>query len=188
MQAGPKWLFRSDFPSCSESAEIWHVYSFCVKKCPGFVFQECRKIWTKLCEIQYKVNSPVVSRLSIPLSPSKDHEGGKSRHSKAAVSLESRVSFCSLEMPFEAKPSGTRDSSTLLFDALAASACATIFSVSATYENWCEDRGPSWSPLEQYAVRVTFSASSCSEIDEKKLFSKWSTSCSFSKFQTTYTN
>ena len=21
------WLFRSDFPSCSESAEIWHVYS-----------------------------------------------------------------------------------------------------------------------------------------------------------------
>ena len=30
----PKWLFHSDFPSCSESAEIWHVYSFCVKKCP----------------------------------------------------------------------------------------------------------------------------------------------------------
>ena len=34
MQAGPKWLFRSDFPSCSELAEIWHVYSLCVKKCP----------------------------------------------------------------------------------------------------------------------------------------------------------
>ena len=50
--AGPKWLFRSDFPSCSELAEIWHVYSFCVEKCPcGFVFknaeaygQNCVKI------------------------------------------------------------------------------------------------------------------------------------------------
>ena len=54
MQAGPKWLFRSHIPSCSESAEIWHVYSFCVKKCPCvfFVFQECRKIWTKLRQIQ----------------------------------------------------------------------------------------------------------------------------------------
>ena len=39
VQAGPKWLFRSDFPSCSESAEIWHVYSFCVKKCPWFFFK-----------------------------------------------------------------------------------------------------------------------------------------------------
>ena len=28
MQAGPMWLFRSDFPSCSESAEIWHADSF----------------------------------------------------------------------------------------------------------------------------------------------------------------
>ena len=35
-QAGLKWLFRSDFPSWSESAEIWHVYSFCVKRCPCF--------------------------------------------------------------------------------------------------------------------------------------------------------
>ena len=34
VQASPKWLFRSDFPSCSESAEIWHVYCFCVKKWP----------------------------------------------------------------------------------------------------------------------------------------------------------
>ena len=53
VQAGPKWLFRSDFPSCSESAELWHVYSLCVKKCPcGFFFQECKNIWTKLCQIQ----------------------------------------------------------------------------------------------------------------------------------------
>ena len=44
VQAGPKWLFRSDFPSCSESPEIWHVYSFCVKKCPcGFFFSRMQK-------------------------------------------------------------------------------------------------------------------------------------------------
>ena len=37
----------------AESAEIWHVYSLCVKKCPcGFFFQECRNIWRKLCQIQ----------------------------------------------------------------------------------------------------------------------------------------
>ena len=52
VQASPKWLLRSNFPSCSESAEIWHVYSFCVKKCPWFFFQECRKLWTKLHQIQ----------------------------------------------------------------------------------------------------------------------------------------
>ena len=48
------WLFHSDFPSCSESTEIWHVYSFWVKKCPCvfFSFQECRKIWIKLHQIQ----------------------------------------------------------------------------------------------------------------------------------------
>ena len=49
MQAGPKWRFCRDFPSCSESAEIAHLDSFCVKKCPcSFFFQEGRKIWTKL--------------------------------------------------------------------------------------------------------------------------------------------
>ena len=57
VQAGHMWLFRSDFPSCSESAEIWHVYSFCVKKCPCF-FQECRKIWTKLRQIPLLCPSP----------------------------------------------------------------------------------------------------------------------------------
>ena len=40
VQAAPKWRFRSDFPSCPESAEIWHVYSFCVKKCPCFFFHK----------------------------------------------------------------------------------------------------------------------------------------------------
>ena len=34
----PYVTFRSNFPSCSESAEIWHVYSFCVKKCPCICF------------------------------------------------------------------------------------------------------------------------------------------------------
>ena len=34
-QASPKWQFRRDSPSCSESAEICHVDSFCVKKCPS---------------------------------------------------------------------------------------------------------------------------------------------------------
>ena len=38
VQAGPMWLFRDDFPSCSGSAEIWHVYSLCVKKCPCVLF------------------------------------------------------------------------------------------------------------------------------------------------------
>ena len=52
------WQFRSDFPSCSESAEIWHVYSFCVKRCPWFFFQECRKIWTKLWQIQLPPSPP----------------------------------------------------------------------------------------------------------------------------------
>ena len=28
------YLFRCDFTSCSESTEIWHADSFCVKKCP----------------------------------------------------------------------------------------------------------------------------------------------------------
>ena len=52
VQADPKWVFRSHLPSCSESAEILHVYSFCVKKCPCGFFQECRNIWTKLRQIQ----------------------------------------------------------------------------------------------------------------------------------------
>ena len=43
VQAGPKWLFRSDFPSCSESAEIWHVYSFCAEKCPCLFFPQAGK-------------------------------------------------------------------------------------------------------------------------------------------------
>ena len=51
VEAGPMWLFCSDFLSCSESANIWHVYSFHVKQCPWVFFQECIKIWTKLREI-----------------------------------------------------------------------------------------------------------------------------------------
>ena len=39
-----KYLFCCDFSSCSESAEIWHAYSFCVKKCPcGFFFKKAEK-------------------------------------------------------------------------------------------------------------------------------------------------
>ena len=33
-QASHKWPFRRDSPSCSESAEMCHVDSFCVTKCP----------------------------------------------------------------------------------------------------------------------------------------------------------
>ena len=40
VQAGPTWLFRSDFPSCSESAEIWHADSFSVKKCHCIFFHK----------------------------------------------------------------------------------------------------------------------------------------------------
>ena len=36
VQAGLMWKFRSDFPSCSEFAEICHVDSFCVKNVPVF--------------------------------------------------------------------------------------------------------------------------------------------------------
>ena len=43
VKAGPMWLFRSDFPSCSESADIWHVHSLCVEKCPGFFFKNAEK-------------------------------------------------------------------------------------------------------------------------------------------------
>ena len=32
-------LFCSDFPSCSESAETWHVYSLCDKRCPWWTFK-----------------------------------------------------------------------------------------------------------------------------------------------------
>ena len=42
-----KYLFHCDFPSCSESTEIWHADSFCV---PVFFFQEGRKIKPKLHE------------------------------------------------------------------------------------------------------------------------------------------
>ena len=34
------YLFRCDFSSCSESTEIWHAYSFCVKKGPCFFFHK----------------------------------------------------------------------------------------------------------------------------------------------------
>ena len=34
------YLFRCNFSSCSESPEIWHADSFCVKKCPCFFSHE----------------------------------------------------------------------------------------------------------------------------------------------------
>ena len=72
-QAGPMWLFRSDFPSCSESAEIWHVYStlFVLKNVHVF-FQASRKIWTKLREMQPPP----------PLCPSPNNIGFRSLRAK----------------------------------------------------------------------------------------------------------
>ena len=49
VQAGLMWKFRSDFPSCSEFAEICHVDSFCVKNVPVFYAVKCNltKLTTK---------------------------------------------------------------------------------------------------------------------------------------------
>ena len=38
MEGRRKYLFRCNFLSCSESTEIWHADSFCVKKCPCVFF------------------------------------------------------------------------------------------------------------------------------------------------------
>ena len=38
------WLFRSDLPCSSESAEIWHADSFSVKKCPCNFFSTSGEI------------------------------------------------------------------------------------------------------------------------------------------------
>ena len=62
-QAGPKWLFHNDFQSCSESAEIWHVYSFCLKK-RLFSFSRMKKNMGKIAS-----NSTLP--LPLPLSVSK---------------------------------------------------------------------------------------------------------------------
>ena len=41
------YRFHHNFSSCSESAEIGHAHSFCVKTCPCvFLLQSGRKIWT----------------------------------------------------------------------------------------------------------------------------------------------
>ena len=40
MEGRRKYLFRCDFSSCSESTEIWHADSFCVKKCPCVFFNK----------------------------------------------------------------------------------------------------------------------------------------------------
>ena len=52
VQAGPMWQFRSDFPSCSEFAEICYADSFCVKKCPCVFFskkeQKYGQNWVKI--------------------------------------------------------------------------------------------------------------------------------------------
>ena len=79
VQAGPKRLFRSDFSSCSEPAEIWHVYSFCVKKCPCVFFFKNAETSGQNC---VKFNPPPPP---LPLSVSKQHrisifEGQKTVH------------------------------------------------------------------------------------------------------------
>ena len=56
VQAGPMWLFRSDFPSCSESAEIWHADSFFVKKWPCIFFHKRRN---KASNTFLKVHPPL---------------------------------------------------------------------------------------------------------------------------------
>ena len=78
------------------------------------------------------------------------------------------MSLSSLEMLFETNPSGIRDSNSLLSDTPSAKTCAIICSVSKTYENVCDDKGPSLSSWQQYDVNVTFSASPWSEMDRKK--------------------
>ena len=60
IQVGPNWRAPSKRGVCTYFIAIFHAYSFCVKKCPCFFFQESRKIWTKLHE-----NPPPLS----PLSP-----------------------------------------------------------------------------------------------------------------------
>ena len=51
-QAGPKWQYCSDFPSCSESAEMCHVDSFCGKNVRVF-FSRRQKHMDKIMQ-----NSP----------------------------------------------------------------------------------------------------------------------------------
>ena len=51
VQAGLMWKFRSDFPSCSEFAEICHVDSFCVKNVPVFFFKNAEKYGQNCVEI-----------------------------------------------------------------------------------------------------------------------------------------
>ena len=63
VQAGPKRRFCSDFPSCSESAEICHVDSLCSKNVAVvFFFQEGKK-YGQNCS-----NSPSPPPLSLSLS------------------------------------------------------------------------------------------------------------------------
>ena len=51
VQAGPMWLFHSDFPSCSDRLKFDMSTLFVLKNI-RFFFQERRKIWTKLRQIQ----------------------------------------------------------------------------------------------------------------------------------------
>ena len=62
VQASPMWLFRSDFPSCSESSEIWHD-SFSVKKCPWIFFH---KRGNKASNTFLKVHPPPPTLLASP--------------------------------------------------------------------------------------------------------------------------
>ena len=54
-----QYLCRCDLSHCSESTEIRHADSFCVKKCRRF-FQAGRKIWT-----QWRENPPPTLSLSV---------------------------------------------------------------------------------------------------------------------------
>ena len=44
MEGRSMYLFRSNFLSCLESTEIWHAYSFCVKRCPCFFFKKAENM------------------------------------------------------------------------------------------------------------------------------------------------
>ena len=70
------YLFRCDFSSCSESTEIWHAYSFCVKKCPCFFFKKAEKHGPNYTKIHPNPPPPP------PLSPSPNIVGFRSLRTK----------------------------------------------------------------------------------------------------------
>ena len=65
-----KYLFRCDFSSCSESAEIWHADSFCVKKCSCGFFSRQKNI------------NQITRKSPLPLCPSPNIVGFRSLRTK----------------------------------------------------------------------------------------------------------